>query len=366
MGIKGLFKVISDNAPAAVRITDYKILTGRKVAIDASMSLYQFLIAVRQTDGVTLAGEDGESTSHLIGMFYRTIKIVENGMKPVYVFDGKPPDMKSDELKKRSDAKEAAEKKKKEAEEAGNKEELARYERRTVHVSKAQNEEAKRLLRLMGIPVIDAPTEAEAQCAALARSGKVYAAASEDLDTLTFNSPILLRHLTAGDQKKNPITEIDLTRALEGLDMNMDTFIDLCILLGCDYCESIKGMGPQTALKLIREFKNIENIKKHLDEKGGKVQIPDNWPYEAVRKLFHTPELLPSDQVSLKWTEPDIDGLVEFLVKEKGFDEDRVRNGAKKLTKASSSAPQGRLTDFFKVKRPAPKQEPKVKKQKKN
>lgn len=360
MGIKGLYKVVSDHAPGAIRITDWKALGGRKVAIDASMSLYQFLIAVRQNDGFQLAGSDGETTSHLIGMFYRTIRIIENGLKPAYVFDGKPPDLKSDELKKRDALREKATKSK---EDAATSEDVNRFERRTVKVTREQNEEAKKLLRLMGIPVIEAPGEAEAQCAILAKANKVYAAATEDMDTLTFGSPILLRHLTAGDQKKSPITELNTGKVLEEMRLSREEFVDLCILLGCDYCDPIRGMGPTTAVKLIKEFHSIDKIKAHLDEKGGKVQIPDDWPYEAVRKLFHEPDTTPADQVELKWTDPDVEGLVEFLVKEKGFSEDRVRSGAAKLTKGSSVAPQGRLTDFFKVsKRPATPDKPANKK----
>lgn len=358
MGIKGLFKVISDNAPSAIKVTDWKALAGRKVAIDASMWLYQFLVAVRQTDGNQLTGDDGKETSHLIGMFYRTIRVIENGMKPIYIFDGKPPDLKGDELDKRLEAREKAQK---QAEDSGTAADAARFERRTVHATKEHNEEAKRLLKLMGIPVIEAPSEAEATCAALVKSGKVWASGSEDMDTLTFGSLVLLRHLTAGDQKKNPIMEIDLTKALQQLELTNDEFIDLCILLGCDYCTPIRGMGPQTALKLIREHRNIEAIKEALNKQGGKLQIPDDFPTDVVRNLFRNPEVVNTDDVQLKWNPPDVEGLVEYMVKEKGFSEDRVRMNAAKLAKAAGTKPQGRLTDFFKVssnaaaKKPAPK-----------
>lgn len=359
MGIKGLFKVISDNAPGAVKVTDWKALSGRKVAIDASMSLYQFLVAVRQMDGNQLTGEDGKETSHLIGMFYRTIRIVENGLKPVYVFDGKPPDLKGDELNKRLEARQKAEK---QAEESGTAADAARFERRTVHATREHNEEAKRLLRLMGIPVVEAPGEAEATCATLVRNGKAWASGSEDMDTLTFGSLVLLRHLTAGDQKKNPITEIDLPRALEGLQLSQDEFIDLCILLGCDYATPIRGMGPQTALKLIKEHRSIDEIQRVLAKQGGKLQIPEDYPVETIRNLFKHPDAESGENLSIKWNPPDVDGLVDFLVKEKGFSEDRVRQNATKLQKAAGQKPQGRLTDFFKASAgPKKAQEPKGK-----
>lgn len=315
------------------------------------MSLYQFLIAVRQQDGQQLTSELGETTSHLMGIFYRTLKIIDNGLKPLYVFDGKPPQLKGAELSKRLEKREAAQKQAETLKETGTAEEISRFERRTVKVTKEQNDEAKKLLTLMGVPYMDAPCEAEAQCALLAKLDKCYAAASEDMDTLTFGTPVLLRHLTASDQKKNPVTEISLAKALDGLELNKDEFIDLCILLGCDYCEPIRGVGPTTALKLIKEHRSIEGIIASLKTKPqGKIQIPEDWPYVEVRKLFHDPEVIDAKEIEFKWAEPDVEGLVEFLVKDKGFSEERVRNGAARLSKGVKTVPQGRLTDFFKVK----------------
>ncbi|VDK69319.1 unnamed protein product [Cylicostephanus goldi] len=177
---------------------------GRKVAIDASMCLYQFLIAVRQ-DGSQLQSESGETTSHLMGMFYRTIRMIDNGVKPCYVFDGKPPDMKSGELEKRSEKRAEAEKALTEAKERGDTEAVDKFERRLVKVTKEQNEDVKKLLRLMGVPIVEARGEAEAQCAALVKAKKVYGTATEDMDALTFGSDVLLRHMTFAEAKKMPI-----------------------------------------------------------------------------------------------------------------------------------------------------------------
>lgn len=154
-------------------------------------------------------------------MFYRTVRMVDNGIKPVYVFDGKPPTMKSGELAKRKARKEDAQDKMDEAAETGTAEDVARFTKRTVRVTPEHNNECKRLLKAMGIPYVEAPCEAEAQCAELARAGKVFAAASEDMDTLTFSSPILLRHLTFSEQRKMPIDEVNLEKTLEGLGMTM-------------------------------------------------------------------------------------------------------------------------------------------------
>ncbi|RJE22220.1 hypothetical protein PHISCL_05434 [Aspergillus sclerotialis] len=357
MGIKHLYQVIAENAPDAVKTGDIKSHFGRKVAIEASiliyyrsMSIYSFLIAVR-SDGQQLMSDTGETTSHLMGMFYRTLRIVDNGIKPLYVFDGAPPKLKSGELAKRTARKSEATEAHEEAKETGTAEDVEKFSRRTVRVTREHNAECKKLLKLMGVPYIDAPTEAEAQCAVLARAGKVYGAASEDMDTLCFEAPILLRHLTFSEQRKEPIQEIHLNRALEGLGMDMKQFIDLCILLGCDYLEPIPKVGPNTALKLIREHGTLEKIVEHMESDPKKKHVvPDDWPYQDARELFLNPDVRDADhpECDFKWEAPDVEGLVEFLVKDKGFNEDRVRNGAARLQKNLKSAQQSRLEGFFK------------------
>ncbi|KAL4805453.1 flap endonuclease 1 [Aspergillus unguis] len=350
MGIKHLYQVISENAPDAIKAGDIKNHFGRKVAIDASMSIYSFLIAVR-SEGQQLMSDTGETTSHLMGMFYRTLRMVDNGIKPLYVFDGAPPKLKSGELAKRSARKHEATEAHEEAKETGTAEDVEKFSRRTVRVTREHNAECKKLLKLMGIPYIDAPTEAEAQCAVLARAGKVYAAASEDMDTLCFESPILLRHLTFSEQRKEPIQEIHLNKALEGLDMDRNQFIDLCILLGCDYLEPIPKVGPNTALKLIREHGTLEKVIESFEKDSKqKYVVPESWPYQDARDLFIQPDVRDAEdpECDFKWEGPDVDGLIDFLVKDKGFNEDRVRNGAARLQKNLKTAQQSRLEGFFK------------------
>ncbi|KAF4626914.1 hypothetical protein G7Y89_g11243 [Cudoniella acicularis] len=321
-------------------------------------SLY-FLIAVR-SGGEMLTNEDGETTSHLMGMFYRTLRIVDNGIKPVYVFDGAPPKLKSGELAKRFQRKAVATEGLEEAKETGTAEDVEKFSRRTVRVTREHNAECQRLLKLMGIPYIIAPTEAEAQCAVLARAGKVYAAASEDMDTLCFDSPVLLRHLTFSEQRKEPIQEIFLDKVLAGLDMDRKQFVDLCILLGCDYLDPVPKVGPHTALKLIREHKTLENFVESTKDPKSKFTIPEDWPYADARELFFNPDVRPADHADceFKWEAPDVDGLVQFLVTEKGFSEDRVRAGAARLQKDLKSSAQARLEGFFK---PVPKTEEQLK-----
>ncbi|KIW65093.1 flap endonuclease 1 [Phialophora macrospora] len=351
MGIKQLYHVIAEEAPEAIKTGEIKNHFGRKVAIDASMSIYSFLIAVR-SDGQQLMSDTGETTSHLMGMFYRTLRIVDNGIKPLYVFDGAPPKLKSGELAKRFARKNEASEQHEEAKETGTAEEVEKFSRRTVRVTREHNEECRRLLKLMGIPFIVAPTEAEAQCAVLARAGKVYAAASEDMDTLTFNSPILLRHLTFSEQRKEPIQEIHLDKTLEGLNMDRNQFIDLCILLGCDYLDPIPKIGPNTALKLIREHGSLEKVVESIENDPKKrYTIPEDWPYQDARELFLHPDVRSADdpECDFKWEAPDVEGLVQFLVQEKGFNEDRVRSAAQKLQKNVKTAQQSRLEGFFKA-----------------
>lgn len=349
MGVKGLNKLIKEHSPNAYKEYELKNLFGRKVAIDASMCLYQFLISVRQSDGQQLTNDEGETTSHLSGIFYRTIKMVENNIKPVYVFDGKPPVLKGGELEKRLLRREEAQKQKDALKDQGTIEETLKFEKRLVRVSREQNDEAKKLLELMGIPIVEAPCEAEAQCAELAHGGKVYAAASEDMDTLCYEPPQLLRHLTFSEARKLPIEEISYKEAMEGLDMDKKQFVDLCILLGCDYCETIRGVGPVTAYKLIKEHGSLEKIVEWIEQGNSKYTVPENWPYAEARELFLNPEVKKSSEISLKWKEPDVEGLIEYMVKGKGFSEDRIRSGAEKLKKGLKGGVQGRLDSFFTV-----------------
>ena len=196
----------------------------------------------------------------------------------------------------------------------------------------------------MGIPYVEAPTEAEAQCAALARAGKVYAAASEDMDTLTFDSPVLIRHLTFSEQRntKEPIQEIDLSKVLTGLNMTREQFVDFCILLGCDYCDTIPKVGPKSALDLIRKHGTLEELVKWI-KKSEKYTLPEDWPFADARELFLKPDVTPPEQFDFKWTGPDTEELVKFLVDEKGFNVDRVRGGAKRLETNMKSAQQGEI-----------------------
>jgi flap endonuclease-1 len=183
------------------------------------------------------------------------------------------------------------------------------------------------------------------------KKGKVWATATEDMDALTFATPILLRRLTMPESRKLAVLEIHVDKVLgkDGLDLTLDEFVDLCILCGCDYCDSIKGIGPKTALRLIKEHKTIENVIASLDR--DKFPIPEMLAtrLDEVRALFKTPEVTPAEQLDLTARAPDREGLVEFLVKEMNFNTDRVQRVVDKLFKARSSGSQMRLDSFFTV-----------------
>lgn len=311
MGIHGLMKLLSEECPHAIREQEMDNLAGRKVAIDASMAMYQFLIAVRSSGpggaqaSMMLTNEAGEVTSHIQGMFNRTIKMLERGVKPAYIFDGKPPELKGGELAKRMAKRAKAESDLAAAKESGDTDDVDKFSRRLVKVTRQHNEDCKELLRLMGVPVIDAPCEAEAQCAELAKKGKVYATATEDMDALTFRTPKLLRKLTFAQGKdKQPILEIDCETILSGLGLTYEQFVDLCILCGCDYCSSIKSVGPKTALKLIRQYGSLEKIVAALKH-DKKISLSADWLSVRVRKVdLENPS---------KSSTTDIDGLNEEL-----------------------------------------------------
>lgn len=217
------------------------MLTHRRIiACDASMAMYTFLI---QTQGVSdyslseLMDSEGNRTGHLVGMFNRTLQFIENGIKPVWVFDGKPPTLKSGELARRKKVKQEAKDKAEEALEEGKMDQALLQNQRNVKITSKMKEDAIKMLELMGCPIIQvsipklspkAPSEAEAQCAELCKKNKIYATATEDMDALTFGTPILLRGFNT---KKEPIQQIVLEDLLKEFDFSYEEFIDLCILV---------------------------------------------------------------------------------------------------------------------------------------
>lgn len=339
MGIKQLSKLIKDNTKKSITSRKIQYYNSYSIAIDASMAIYQFLIAVR-SDGSNLGFGD-MSTSHIIGMFYRTIKLVESGIVPVYVFDGPAPAMKVKELKKRLEKREMADKKLEEAVQLDDKINIEKYSKRNVKVDNTHVEDCKKLLKLMGIPYVTAVSEAEAYCSFLCKRGIVKGIATEDMDALCFGTPILLRNLNGSNGKD--IDEYNLKNILTELDLPMDSFIDLCILMGCDYCNTIKGVGPKRALDYIRKHGSIENI---LEKES--LEIPDDFDYKSARSIFkELSEVGETASFKIEYDEIDKNALIDFLVKEKGFDEKRVSNGIDKIINSKKKGNQMRLDMFF-------------------
>jgi len=280
----------------------------------------------------------------------------ENGIKPVYVFDGKPPKMKGDELKKRKEAREKAKEQMEEAKKEDNVAKIVQMERRLTKVTPEHVAQTKRLLTLMGIPVLTATCEAEATCAELNKKNLVYGVATEDMDTLCFGAPRLLRGLHYSASRKQPVREFNFEKMLEGLELSYDEFVDLCILCKCDYTKSIRGVGPKGALKGIREHRSIEKFIKSLSEK---YTVPDDFNYVGARDMFHNADVSDVSGVTLKWEKPDEEGLIQYLCTESEFSIDRVKKGIDRLNKARKLGSQARLDSFFKV---APRAKKKKKK----
>jgi len=320
-------------------------LYGKKVAIDAFNAMYQFLSNIRQRDGTPLMDSKGRITSHLSGFFYRTINLMEAGIKPAYVFDGEPPAFKKRELEKRREAREEAEEKWHEALERGDVEEAKKYAMRATKLNETLIEDAKKLLQLMGVPVIQAPSEGEAQAAYMARKGDVYASASQDYDSLLFGTPRLVRNLTITGRRKLPGKNvyvevkpelIVLEEVLRKLGIDREKLIELAILVGTDYNPGgIKGIGPKKALTIVKRSK--DPLKKY--QKMSDVDL------YAIKEFFLNPPV--TDEYELRWREPDEEGLIKFLCEEHDFSEERVKNGLERLKRALKAGKQRTLESWF-------------------
>ena len=356
MGIKRLMALLKEKCPKSIHSVPLSNYTGQLFALDASMAMYQFLISTQtiKTSGFSIAelrDEEGNLTGHLLGLLNRTLMLMEHGIRPVWVFDGKPPDAKMNTLRGRKEIKDNAEKEKDEAKDQGDMEKALKFANQTIRIDQKMTDDAKKLISLLGIPVIEAPSEAEATCSILAKDKKVFAAATEDMDTLCFGCPVLIRELSG---KEENIIEIKLNEVLSGLGLNMEEFVDLCILCGCDYCENIQGIGCIKAYQLIKEYKTIEKVIEYTErynkDESHKKKLSynkENFDFVTARELFKKPEVVDTSKVELNFTSPNIEGLKQFLVKEKNFSETRIENVIKRLGNAKSKASQSRLDSFF-------------------
>ncbi|MBD3310391.1 flap endonuclease-1 [Candidatus Woesearchaeota archaeon] len=331
-----------------VEISD---LDGKVFAVDSSLWLYQFLSIIRQRDGTPLMDSHGNVTSHLTGLFSRTANLMTRGLKLAYVFDGKAPELKTRERKKRRAAKLEAEKKYRIAVEKKDIAEMKKYASRTSRLTGDMISEAKELIDALGLPVVQAPSEGEAQASYLVKKGDAFAVASQDADCFLFGSPKLVRNLSISGRKKisgklgykviKPEI-IDMAETLNSLGIDNDQLIAVGMLVGTDYNPGgIKGIGPKNALKLVRESKgDLDALFKKVG--WGKHNEVD-W-----NEIFYLFKKMPlSDSYSLSWKEPDISRIREILVEKHDFSEERVNSTMEKLVKEMKSKSQKGLGEFF-------------------
>lgn len=316
------------------KIIDFKDLEGRSVSIDAFNTLYQFLSTIRQRDGRPLTDEHGNVTSHLSGILYRNASMVEKGIKPIYVFDGKAPELKSETQAKRREIRDEAEQIYKEALKEGDTEKARKFAMRSSKLSPEIIESSKKLLTLMGIPYIDAKGEGEAQAAYLVANGDAYAVASQDYDCLLFGAKRVVRNL-AISSNLGKIEYYELNNVLKQLNVTREELIDMGILIGTDFSEGLKGVGAKTALKLAH--------KGQLKEKIAELQKESTHDLDEVREIFLNHNV--NTDYNIKWEKPDREKLIEFMCYEHGFSTDRVNKAADKLKNLTSS--QGSLDAWF-------------------
>ena len=230
--------------------------------------------------------------------------------------------------------------------ESGTVADIEKFSKRTIVMTKQHQEDCKRLLGLMGMPVITAPCEAEAQCAELASGGVVWGVASEDMDTMTFGAPNLVRRVTVSAARGQPPLHLNLPEALKGLGMTHEQFVDMCILCGSDYTKkTIAGGGPKTAYKLVKSEGGMEGVLAKVA--ADKIPAPEDFRWEEARELFLQHDVIPSKDVSVKWSDADEAGVLALLVEEKGFNADRVTSALKRLKKARKVGNQKRMDSFF-------------------
>jgi len=296
-------------------------LTGRSIAIDAFNTLYQFLSMIRQSDGTPLMDRDGRITSHLSGLFFRSAALLEIGLKPVYVFDGKPPELKRKTIMERVSAKMQAEKEWKEALQKGETKKAFSRATRTSRLTDEMVDESCDLLDALGIPWIKAPSEGEAQISHMAKKGDVWAAASQDYDALLFGTPTLVRYLTLAGKRRLPSGKkvdvtpeiIALNEVLGTLKVTREQLIDMAILIGTDFNDGVRGIGPKKSLDLLRRFGSLESMK-------AAVAVPEE--YAEVRKIFLEPEI--TDAYSVKWARVDPEHVRRIMCDRHSFSVDRI------------------------------------------
>ncbi len=313
-------------------------LSNRKLAVDAYNTLYQFLAIIRGVGGEHLKDSSGRVTSHLSGLFYRNINLMELNIKLVYVFDGAPPELKTEEIHRRRKVREEASRQYVEAVAAGDTAGARKYAEASTSLRDDMIVDSKRLLDAMGIPWIDAPSEGEAQASVMAAEGTVDGVASQDHDSLLFGAPLLVRNVTISGRRRLPSKNvfidvepesISLAETLHDLQFSREQLVDLGILVGTDFNpDGFRGVGPARALKFLRTYGSLEKVEP-LREELARINYP------AIRSLFLAP---PADSgVRPVWKAFKADAVKAFLVDEHSFSAERVEAAARRLEDAEGT-----------------------------
>ncbi len=307
-------------------------LRGKTVAVDAYNTIFQFLSSIRQPDGTPLQDSQGRVTSQLSGILYRVANLIEAGIEPSFVFDGKPNEMKAGTIEDRIARREKAMVEYQEALREGDMKKAYSKAQQTSRMTPEILESSKQLLGLMGIPIVQAPSDGEAQGAYMCMKGDVYASASQDYDSILFGAPLLVRNLTISGRRKVPgrnvyrdvKTEvIDFKVMLSELGLTREQLVDVCIMMGTDFNPGVSGIGPKKGLKLIQKHGCLEKVME-----AQRFDIPE---YEDVRAIFlNGPK---SDDYSVKTGEMDPDGIIDMMTGY-GFTEERVTAVVRKIENA--------------------------------
>lgn len=320
-------------------------LKGKILAVDASNTIYQFLSSIRQPDGTPLQDSKGNVTSHLSGLFYRNINLLLEGIKLIYVFDGKPPKLKQKTKEKRIEGKEKAREKYEAAKKRGDIFEMSKYAKSLTRLDKQKVKESKELLEAMGIQCVQAPGEGEAQAAALCNNKEIYAVASQDYDALAFGAPRLIQNLTLARRRKtvsgfvniNPEI-IELEKVLNDLQINLDQLICLAILAGTDYNpKGVVGVGQKRALALVKSFKYPTQIFKQVENQIQEQEESFDW--QEILTEFKKPKV---KDFKIKFPKINEDKIRKILLKYE-FSEKRVESGLERLRAERESRKQKTL-----------------------
>lgn len=326
----------------------FDFIKGRVVGIDSYNIIYQFLSSIRGPDGTPLMDSEGNVTSHLTGLLYRTVNLTGKGIKPVFVFDGVPHRLKAETIEERKKIRTEAIQKHEKALREGNLAEAKKFGSRALKLTDKMVDDAKMLLGLMGLPVIVAPNDGEAQISQMAAKGHVFGCASQDYDALLFGAPIVFRNIAVSGKRKAPgrnfysdiePEKIELEKNLQLLGISRQKLVWLGILVGTDFNEKFPGIGPKKALALVKKHDSFYGIVK---ETG----FEPSFDFQEVEGVFLKPAF--TENYKIEFSAPQKEKVKEFLCEQHGFNVERVENALKKLEATSSEKGlQSRLSSWF-------------------